>query len=312
MNINFNFLLIGTSLSLIPNLTQAQCVATTDCATLGYTEKSCPDGKGIRCPFGTTFACCSDNCVKSGFKYECTGTGYASGVGQTCNNKYTSCTCAEGFEWKNEKCEKIPGPEKAVLGQCNGYAKNCKIGDILNSDGTCSNDKVNGKTPIGVVVYIGGNNCGQALALKYLEDKYWSTKAVDIPDLPNMDLSAAKKDFDSCGNTQKIIKQGSSDTYPTAWAAVNYAPSSVPATKGKWCLPAAGVGQSILDNYDKINSGFSKAGGEKLPRLNFHDAHGHWLSEGYDANALFLNYSANAIGFGAFDNYLYVRPVLAF
>ena len=53
---NIKFLLLGTSLSLIPNLTQAQCVATTDCATLGYTEKSCPDGKGLKCPFGNTFA----------------------------------------------------------------------------------------------------------------------------------------------------------------------------------------------------------------------------------------------------------------
>ena len=33
----FQYLLIGTSLSLIPSLTSAQCVATQDCATLGYT-----------------------------------------------------------------------------------------------------------------------------------------------------------------------------------------------------------------------------------------------------------------------------------
>ena len=38
---NIKFLLIGTSLSLIPNLTFAQCVATQDCETLGYTETSC-------------------------------------------------------------------------------------------------------------------------------------------------------------------------------------------------------------------------------------------------------------------------------
>ena len=41
------FLLIGTSLSLIPNLTFAQCVATQDCATLGYTETSCNGGNGV-------------------------------------------------------------------------------------------------------------------------------------------------------------------------------------------------------------------------------------------------------------------------
>ena len=34
----------------------AQCVATTDCASLGYTETSCPNG-GIKCPFGNTWSC---------------------------------------------------------------------------------------------------------------------------------------------------------------------------------------------------------------------------------------------------------------
>ena len=34
----------------------AQCVATTDCASLGYTETSCPNG-GIKCPFGSTWSC---------------------------------------------------------------------------------------------------------------------------------------------------------------------------------------------------------------------------------------------------------------
>lgn len=318
MNINFKFLLLGTSLSLVPTITQAQCVATTDCATLGYTEKSCPDGKGIRCPFGTTFACCSDNCVKNGFKYECKGTGYKSGSGQACNNKYTSCTCTEGYEWKSGKCEKISEPEKAILGQCTGYAKNCKIADILNSDGTCSNDKVSGKTPIGVVVYIGGNNCGQALALKDLGRMYWSTEYVDIPDLPNyVDVTEAEKDFDSCGNTQKIIKQGDSNTYPAAWAAVNYAPSSVPATKGKWCLPAAGVARSMMDNYSAINSGLSKAGGESLPTLSNHD-HWNWSSSENSLNTAYgwcyacdgLDYDYK--GYSDYRDSHYVRPVIAF
>ncbi|MDO5386488.1 MAG: hypothetical protein Q4F75_04370, partial [Pseudomonadota bacterium] len=37
-----------------------QCVATTDCASLGYTQTSCPDGKGLKCPFGNTWACTED------------------------------------------------------------------------------------------------------------------------------------------------------------------------------------------------------------------------------------------------------------
>lgn len=34
----------------------AQCVATQDCAALGYTEASCPGG-GVKCPFGNYWFC---------------------------------------------------------------------------------------------------------------------------------------------------------------------------------------------------------------------------------------------------------------
>ena len=51
------YLIIGTSLSLIPTFAYAQCVATQDCAALGYTEASCSGGSGVKCPFGNKWAC---------------------------------------------------------------------------------------------------------------------------------------------------------------------------------------------------------------------------------------------------------------
>ena len=131
------FLLLGTSLSFLPTLSYAQCVATQDCEALGYTETSCNGGKGVKCPFGNKWACleeCSD-CAKLGFTYECkgtgekgvgqscngkyqgcscdstyqytcTGTGYAGGAGSACNGKYTSCNCASGYEWTGGACQK--------------------------------------------------------------------------------------------------------------------------------------------------------------------------------------------------------------
>ncbi|MDO5387447.1 MAG: hypothetical protein Q4F75_09310, partial [Pseudomonadota bacterium] len=73
-------------------------------------------------------------------------------LGYTENSDKGGCLkCPFGNYWA---CSK---EEKGVLGQCIGYAKNCKIGQILNNDGTCSNDKVSGKTPLGVVIYIGGD-----------------------------------------------------------------------------------------------------------------------------------------------------------
>ena len=92
---NFKFLLIGTSLSFIPTLSYAQCVATQDCATLGYTETSCNGGKGVKCPFGNKWACLGADekacCTKNGFKYTCIGTGYSGGNGDSCDGKYKKC-----------------------------------------------------------------------------------------------------------------------------------------------------------------------------------------------------------------------------
>ena len=120
------FLLIGTSLSLIPNLTSAQCVATQDCATLGYTETSCSGGNGVKCPFGNKWACFKSEseikgqlCTEMGFTQTCSGTNQI-GVGKPCNGKYTECTCASGHEWKDGCCQKITDGAHGDLYYCNG------------------------------------------------------------------------------------------------------------------------------------------------------------------------------------------------
>ena len=149
------FLLIGTSLPFIPCLTFAQCVATQDCETLGYTETSCNGGKGVKCPFGNWWACLTSEeeclnlaCNKLGFtytcsgagekgvgndcngkyqgctcdsnyKYTCTGTGYSGGSGSACGGKYTACTCSSGYEWKNGSCQALLNGPQGNLFYCN-------------------------------------------------------------------------------------------------------------------------------------------------------------------------------------------------
>ncbi len=235
---------------------------------------------------------------------DCQQLGYTSL--QKCDN---GLKCPFGEYWACPKVE-----EKAVLGECTGYAKNCSIGQILNSDGTCTDD--NSKTPIGVVVYISGGSdkCGQALALQDLGDMAWATEHVDIPDLPNYTAALAEKDFDSCGNTQKVIKFGNESKYPAAWAVVNYAPSSVPATKGKWCLPAVGVARSMMNNYSAINSGLSKAGGESLPALSNGDRWNWSSTEASITTVWPWSYARGELGFAFTKGYSYgaVRPVIEF
>ena len=133
----FKFLLLGTSLSCFPALALGQCVATQDCATLGYTETSCNGGKGVKCPFGNKWACLGANeeeckqkfCDEYRFTLTCTGTGYAGGAGSACDGKYIQCNCAEGYEWKNGSCQKET-PTEGVVGEqyyCNGKVVGVKV-----------------------------------------------------------------------------------------------------------------------------------------------------------------------------------------
>ena len=241
------------------------CTATPDCASLGYTEASCPNG-GVKCPWGNTWFCSSSEteiCSKYGFKYTCTGNGYSGGTGGACMGKYASCTCADGYEWKNGSCSELQ------WGKCTGLAANCSLGDILFSDGTCSANKVSGKTPIAVVVYKSGK-CGQAMALNpvYGGTAYqWSTEYVNISSLTDYTSETeASQDFASCENSAKIRAQGDSSTYPAVWAAYNYTTTGTKV--GVWCLPAAGILTSIKNNQSTINTGFSRAGGIQFTSIS--------------------------------------------
>ena len=272
MNINFKFLLLGTSLSLIPTLTQAQC-AVTDCQQLGYTSLQKCDN-GLKCPFGEYWAC--------------------------------------------PKVE-----EKAVLGECTGYAKNCKIADILNSDGTCTANKETGKTPIGVVVYIGGDNCGYAMTASPIATSIrWSSEDVNTGAFQSSNWQNAIKDFDVSGNMTKIIQtaNGNSSRYPAAYAALNYAPSAAPTSKGKWMLPTAGILSSLYTNLNAINNAISKVGGTQLTGDNEYI----WSSSEFDYGSAWVFGTSNGAFGGGITYYtkyyypnlgtgsLVVRPVIAF
>ncbi|MDO5386680.1 MAG: hypothetical protein Q4F75_05350 [Pseudomonadota bacterium] len=287
---NVKFLFLGINLSLIPNLSLAQC-AETDCLKLGYTKLEKCDN-GLKCPFGEYWACPCD----ASYQYTCNGANEQPGTDK-CGDKYKSCNCASGYEWKDGKCQ----TKNAILGQCNGYAKNCKIGDILNNDGTCTTNKEAGKEPIGVVVYIGKDNCGQALALKNLGLYFWAQTYDDISSLSNYDSRiSAMTDYNSCENTQKIIQSGNSFSYPAAWAAVTYSPS------GAWCLPAAGILNNMIKHMSMINSTLESIGGEKISeKLDI------WSSSEYDTTLAWCIQN-DGLYTRIKNGYESVRPVINF
>ena len=95
-----SFLLLGTSLSFIPQTISAAECAVTDCSLLGYTDSACP-GSGLKCPFGDGWYCgggAAEDCIKLGYDKDCTGAG-ESGSGETCNGKYQSFTCDSSYKY---------------------------------------------------------------------------------------------------------------------------------------------------------------------------------------------------------------------
>ena len=170
-----SFLLLGTSLSLIPNLTFAQCVATQDCETLGYTETSCNGGKGVKCPFGNKWACFKSDseceqqfCDKYGFKYTCTGTGYAGGGGENCNGKYSYCNCTSPYTWSNGACTCDSSYQYSCSGTgysggvgtaCGGKYAACTCASGYEwKDGSCRKQTQNGA--VGELYYCNGKVVG--------------------------------------------------------------------------------------------------------------------------------------------------------
>ena len=274
---NIKFLLLGTSLSLIPTLTFAQCVATQDCETLGYTETSCNGGKGVKCPFGNKWAClptkesickeegftlaCNENgqigsgdacnglykqcSCDSSYKYICSGEGYSGGSGIACNGKYAACNCSSGYEWKD--------------GACVASRPVCEIGSLYYGDNTCSGNLESNKTLLGVVIYSNGSSGGGwamtvnpiATGIAWDSGSNYTTGITDKP------VSA------SCPNTQKLVDLG------YRFAAANMANNYTVGAR-KWCLPANDVLQSINNatNFAKVNRGITIAGGTQLGNLS--------------------------------------------
>lgn len=272
----------------------AQCMATRDCGVLGYKQSSCDSGKGIKCPFGEAWYCPCD----ASYIYTCTGSNESPSAAK-CGDKYSQCNCATGTHWDTNKCV----ADRA----------SCAIGWIYYNDGTCNAPAAHtgSKVALGVVVYVNPNGVGgQVMTASPLGSTYqWGGYNYDAPVSQTTDWTVAQKDYDSCGNTDKLL--GDSQSHPAAQAARGYAPT--PETKGKWCLPAAGVISSWYVNRSTIDVAIAKLGGTQLGSTDPHT----WSSSEYTTKYAWLLCTGNGASYGGVTNgdkgnNYYVRPVLAF
>ena len=252
----------------------AQCVATTDCASLGYTEASCPNG-GIKCPFGNTWSCKENSC---------------------------------------DRGENNP---------------DCTYGSIYYSDGTCIKEFVSGRIPIGVVVYVDEMDKQKwimALDIATYSDWTWlAYEDIDVPEIENYTLErTAVSDLKSCENTDAMIKSlGES----AARKVREYAPEGATDTKGKWCLPSAGIWNMINNHRAAIDAGIARVKGtafdcvncvpgvmDKKYKFYWSSSEGergakawHWDAA---SGKLKQNYKYWNSSYDDFNSSLYLRPVM--
>ena len=303
------FLLIGTSLSLIPTLTSAQCVATQDCATLGYTETSCSGGSGIKCPFGNKWACFKSEseinqlCTDLGFTLSCTGTNQTGGGSKACNGKYNYCSCADGYVWQNGACK-----------QSTLDYSGCVIGALFYSDNTCSDKLESSKTLLGVVIYEKSTSqMGWIMTVSPIQTGIaWDTGSYYSTGITDKAVSA------SCTNAQKLVALGS--RFAAATAANNYKPTGTPNGKS-WCLPSYDLLNNLNNsvNFAKVNASITIAGGKKIGFGTSSSYEYVWSSSEYSSNdAWYLRaYTSGSFGMDSdyktnSGNYYSVRPVMPF
>ncbi len=201
----------------------AQCVATTDCATLGYTESSCPDG-GVKCPFGDKWACLSGS-SESVPSAKCD-------IGWILYSD-KSCSSTENYDIRKT-------PIGVVV-----YTYPDGGGIAMALDEIASFDQ-----PQRCFSYEGYSSCDilqeQCLAEKYTED---------FASLIKLNETEAVRDFDSCGNTKILAENG----YNLSSVA-QYKTEGTSA--GDWCVPAAGVIKRIVDEVDVLNATLRLVGAE--------------------------------------------------
>ena len=190
MKINLYLSTAVAGLMMFGGEAYGQCVSSQDCASLGYTKSSCPDGNGVKCPFGNAWFCV-DQCG-IGFKYTCTGTGYGTQpASAACNGKYTSCVCADKYTWSGTACtkcaskytEKCNGSNEtggADTG-CGGYYAKCSCASGYEwKDGSCQKQTQNGAVGElyycnGKVVGVRATGMGFYVAMKDLGYMNWSS-----------------------------------------------------------------------------------------------------------------------------------------
>ena len=312
-----SFLFLGTSLSLVPQTLSAQCVSPIqDCYALGYTQSSCPNGKGVKCPFGSGWYCggtAAQDCIKLGYDKDCTGAG-ESGSGQTCNGKYQSCTCDSSYQYTCSGTGYSGGSGAACGGKyttCTCTTNytwnggNCVLSCSSSYQYTCSGTGYAG----GLGTACGGKytscNCSSGYVWKdgacqqqlngAQGDLYYCNGTVVGVKASGMSFYVAMKDLG-------YMDWNSGDTQCLSYVFCNSLTGFMPSTSQ---LALIKTNKSTINTLLSANGGSSMSEGYYWS-TDVDGAGGHYL-----VNMSSTNYGTGNFGMSSDDMYAhYVRPIL--
>ena len=323
------YLFLGTGLSCFPVLAFGQCVVTEDCAVLGYTASSCP-GKGLKCPFGNGWFCAGDEssiCAENGFKYSCTGTGYAGGAGFACGGKYTQCNCTTNYAWNGSSCALSCSSAYQYTCTGTGYAGgagsacggkytqcNCAANYVWNGSScalSCSSSYQYTCTGTG---YAGG--AGSACGGKYTQCNCVSGYEWKNGSCQKQVQNGAVGDLYYCNGKVVGVKTSGMNFYVAMkdLGTMDWSNASSSCKRYLFCgnlkgiLPTKDQLFTMYNNKSSLNSLLSTNGGTKL-------SNGYYWSLTYDGNVIGHTYFIVSMSDGDVRGNLlnlnyYVRPVL--
>ena len=301
------FLLLGTSLSLVPQSILAAECAVTDCSLLGYTDSACP-GSGLKCPFGEGWYCgggAAEDCIKLGYDKSCTGAG-ESGSGETCNGKYKTCTCDSSYKYTCSDTGYSGGSGTA----CGGKYTSCTCSSPYTwTSGACKCPSTYQYTCSGTG-YSGGSGtaCGGKYTSCTCASGYeWKGGSCQ------QQLNGAKGNLYYCNGTVVGVKASNMGFYVAMkdlgsmnWTSANSSCQSYSFCGNiKGTLPTKDQLVTLYNNKSRVNSLLSTNGGTQLTNDYY------WSSTSYyDGNYNTVNISSGEVSYAYYYPY-YVRPVLA-
>ena len=254
----------------------AQCMMEQDCVSLGYTQTSCPDGAGIKCPFGSGWYCggtAAQDCIKLGYDKDCTGA-EESGSGETCNGKYQSCTCDSPYTWSGSACT-CPS----------NYTYTCSGTGYSGGSGTACGGKYAACTCASGYEW-NGSSCQQQVLNGAQGKLYYCNGTVVGVRATGMNFYVAMKNL---GNMTWHIANSQCDSY-------------VFCGNVKGTLPTKAQLKTLYNNKSGVNTLLSTNGGTQLTE------DWYWSSTYYSSRFSIVDMSNGNVDNGIGNHY--VRPVL--